>query len=61
MLGVFQVLAKVEAGERLPKPRFGSRELYDLMLLCWSLDAQKRPRFSLLKEIIKEVLDIRFA
>uniref|UniRef100_A0A915PE56 non-specific protein-tyrosine kinase n=1 Tax=Setaria digitata TaxID=48799 RepID=A0A915PE56_9BILA len=51
-----EVLTKLEAGERLPKPRRCSDELYDFISTCWSLQANLRPKFSLLKGILSEIM-----
>uniref|UniRef100_A0A915BWW5 non-specific protein-tyrosine kinase n=2 Tax=Parascaris univalens TaxID=6257 RepID=A0A915BWW5_PARUN len=50
-----EVLAKTEAGERLPRPQRCSNELYDLMASCWHLKAEERPRFSLLKSLLSDI------
>ncbi|VDO59078.1 unnamed protein product, partial [Onchocerca flexuosa] len=52
----FKVLAKLEAGERLPKPQRCSDKLYDFISTCWSLKANLRPKFNLLKGIISEIV-----
>ncbi|VDM95045.1 unnamed protein product [Thelazia callipaeda] len=51
-----EVLSKLEAGERLPKPQRCSPELYDLISRCWSLNVNSRPTFSLLKGILSEII-----
>uniref|UniRef100_A0A0R3RY40 non-specific protein-tyrosine kinase n=1 Tax=Elaeophora elaphi TaxID=1147741 RepID=A0A0R3RY40_9BILA len=55
-----EILTKLEAGERLPKPQRCSDELYDFISTCWSLEANLRPKFSVLKGIIPEVLSEYF-
>ncbi|VDN58447.1 unnamed protein product [Dracunculus medinensis] len=50
-----EVLSKLESGERLSRPSSCSREFYELMMNCWSFNADMRPRFSLLKGIIADV------
>lgn len=55
MIWSFQVLSKLESGERLSRPSSCSREFYELMMNCWSFNADMRPRFSLLKGIIADV------
>lgn len=39
----------------MPRPQRCSNEFYDLISTCWSLKADLRPRFSLLKSIIPDV------
>ncbi|VBB29935.1 unnamed protein product, partial [Acanthocheilonema viteae] len=51
-----EVLTKLEAGERLPKPQRCSDELYDLISTCWSLEANLRPKFNVLKDILSEIM-----
>ena len=43
----------MEAGDRLPKPRFSSQQIFDLMLLCWKAHPEHRPKFKLLWGFIK--------
>uniref|UniRef100_A0A158R452 non-specific protein-tyrosine kinase n=1 Tax=Syphacia muris TaxID=451379 RepID=A0A158R452_9BILA len=49
-----EVLAKLEAGERLQRPKWCSLEIYDLMSTCWSSNANVRPKFSLLKGLLAD-------
>ncbi|VDK72097.1 unnamed protein product [Onchocerca ochengi] len=51
-----EVLTKLEAGERLPKPQRCSDKLYDFISTCWSLKANLRPKFNFLKGIISEII-----
>ncbi|KAM3728933.1 Tyrosine-protein kinase [Dirofilaria immitis] len=51
-----EVLTKLEAGERLPKPQRCSDELYDFISTCWSLKANLRPKFNLLKGILSKIM-----
>ncbi|VDK80868.1 unnamed protein product [Litomosoides sigmodontis] len=51
-----EVLAKLEAGERLPKPQRCSDELYYFMSKCWSLETDLRPKFNVLKGILSEIM-----
>ncbi|EJD74695.1 TK/ACK protein kinase [Loa loa] len=51
-----EVLTKLEAGERLPKPQRCSDELYDFISKCWSLEANLRPKFNVLKGIVSEII-----
>jgi len=37
----------------LPKPRFSSQQIFDLMLLCWKAHPEHRPKFKLLWGFIK--------
>ncbi|GMT03938.1 hypothetical protein PENTCL1PPCAC_26112 [Pristionchus entomophagus] len=48
------VLRKVEAGDRLEKPRKCSIAIYDLMLLCWKINPDHRPRFNLLRGFLNQ-------
>ncbi|KAK6111795.1 Protein tyrosine kinase family protein [Brugia pahangi] len=51
-----EVLTKLEAGERLPRPQRCSDELYNFISKCWSLDANLRPKFNVLKGILSEIM-----
>ncbi|CAG9530327.1 unnamed protein product [Cercopithifilaria johnstoni] len=51
-----EVLTKLEAGERLAKPRRCSDELYDFISTCWSLETNLRPKFSVLKGLLSEIM-----
>ena len=42
----FQILEKVESGERLSRPARCPREFYKLMLHCWAIDPTQRPTFA---------------
>ncbi|KAK6033673.1 protein tyrosine kinase [Ostertagia ostertagi] len=46
------VLKRLDAGERLEKPRFCSQQIYDLVVLCWNIDPDLRPKFSLLRTLL---------
>eukprot|EP00080_Pristionchus_pacificus_P016816 PDM76836.1 protein kinase [Pristionchus pacificus] len=48
------VLQKVEAGQRLEKPRRCSVAIYELMLLCWKLNPDHRPKFNLLRGFLNQ-------
>uniref|UniRef100_A0AAF5PJM2 non-specific protein-tyrosine kinase n=1 Tax=Wuchereria bancrofti TaxID=6293 RepID=A0AAF5PJM2_WUCBA len=51
-----EVLTKLEAGERLSRPQRCSDELYNFILKCWSLEANLRPKFNVLKGILSEIM-----
>ncbi|CAL8132399.1 unnamed protein product [Orchesella dallaii] len=40
-------------GLRLTKPQFANEEIYSKMLDCWNLDAENRPSFSEIAEVLK--------
>ncbi|KAK5973956.1 hypothetical protein GCK32_008056 [Trichostrongylus colubriformis] len=46
------VLKRLDAGERLEKPKFCSQQIYDLIILCWNINPDLRPKFSLLKTLL---------
>ncbi|PIO75591.1 protein tyrosine kinase [Teladorsagia circumcincta] len=46
------VLKRLDAGERLEKPRFCTQQIYDLVVLCWNIDPELRPKFSLLRTLL---------
>ncbi|KAI6173971.1 Non-specific protein-tyrosine kinase [Aphelenchoides besseyi] len=52
-----EVLQLTENGEQLKKPRKCLQEIYNVMLMCWNLDAELRPKFGHLKNLL---LDIKF-
>ncbi|KAK0406437.1 hypothetical protein QR680_018570 [Steinernema hermaphroditum] len=49
------VLKMTESGERLRKPERASKELDSIMRMCWELKPEKRPKFSLLTQLLKEI------
>lgn len=49
------VLRMTESGERLKQPERASKELFDLMSMCWQLQPENRPKFSLLRQLLKEI------
>ncbi|CAH1775355.1 unnamed protein product [Owenia fusiformis] len=50
------VIGKIENGERLALPRGCPPSLYNLMCACWSYEPSGRPNFSLLKQVLSEIL-----
>lgn len=46
----------LKAGNRLERPRNSPKEIYDLMLKCWSRDPKSRPSFKICKDVIGEQL-----
>ncbi|CAG0889830.1 unnamed protein product, partial [Darwinula stevensoni] len=49
-----QVLELVERGERLKKPDLCPQFIYDLMLRCWTYEAEERPSFAQLNLLFSE-------
>uniref|UniRef100_A0A915D8C8 Non-specific protein-tyrosine kinase n=1 Tax=Ditylenchus dipsaci TaxID=166011 RepID=A0A915D8C8_9BILA len=49
------VLKLTESGERLRMPDYCSKELYDIMNMCWNLSAESRPKFSHLRNLLQDV------
>jgi serine/threonine protein kinase len=45
-LGVKDMVDSLTHGDRLPAPPFTPPGLHKVLLLCWSLDPKRRPRFS---------------
>jgi len=43
-----QVLESLEKGFRHPQPANCSREMYDIMLMCWKKNPVERPTFEFL-------------
>ena len=54
-----QVMTKVFAGHRHPKPADCPAEIYSVMLKCWSQDASDRPMFAELVGLLEAVITIR--
>uniref|UniRef100_A0A914XS45 non-specific protein-tyrosine kinase n=1 Tax=Plectus sambesii TaxID=2011161 RepID=A0A914XS45_9BILA len=50
-----EILQRITNGETLAKPTCCPKELYELMLQCWSITPEQRPRFLALKDLIKEL------
>lgn len=50
-----KVLKLTESGERLRISEYCSRELYDIMMMCWNLSAESRPKFSHLRNLLHDV------
>ncbi|EYC38144.1 hypothetical protein Y032_0739g1958 [Ancylostoma ceylanicum] len=46
------VLKRLDAGDRLEKPRYCSQQIYDLISLCWNVNPDLRPKFSLLRTLL---------
>ncbi|KAL3123816.1 hypothetical protein niasHT_010029 [Heterodera trifolii] len=49
-----EVLQFLESDLRLRVPDFCSREIYDIMKLCWQKEAEKRPKFSHLRTLLND-------
>ena len=49
-----QVLEQVESGYRMPKPDSCPDALYEIMLTCWRHEADDRPTFDYLKNILQD-------
>ncbi|KAI1730351.1 protein tyrosine kinase domain-containing protein [Ditylenchus destructor] len=49
------VLKLTESGERLRISEYCSRELYDIMMMCWNLSAESRPKFSHLRNLLHDI------
>ncbi|KAI3420388.1 hypothetical protein GPALN_003689 [Globodera pallida] len=52
-----EVLHLIETDHRLRMPDFCSREIYDIMSLCWQKEAELRPKFSHLRTLL---IDCKF-
>ncbi|XP_060073718.1 activated CDC42 kinase 1-like [Ylistrum balloti] len=51
-----QILHKIDVeDERLPKPAHSPTDIYQLILQCWSYEAERRPTFVALKDFLTEV------
>ncbi|KAJ6629276.1 Vascular endothelial growth factor receptor 1 [Pseudolycoriella hygida] len=48
---------KLRKGYRMEKPESATKEVYDLMLQCWSRDPESRPLFNILEEKLRKVMD----
>ncbi|ODM94684.1 Vascular endothelial growth factor receptor 1 [Orchesella cincta] len=46
----------IKHGYRLPKPNFSTVECYELMLICWYDDPDKRPTFTKLKRRLTSII-----
>ncbi|KAH7639531.1 vascular endothelial growth factor receptor kdr-like [Dermatophagoides farinae] len=53
-------LDKLQSGYRMKRPRFASQSIYELMLKCWSMDANKRPDFSMLAQFFCRYVNENF-
>ncbi|RWS23275.1 Tyrosine kinase receptor Cad96Ca-like protein, partial [Leptotrombidium deliense] len=51
-----QVMKKVCEGYRLEKPDHCKREMYNIMFYCWDADANERPSFTELVEMLDKLL-----
>ncbi|KAL3072652.1 hypothetical protein niasHS_017626 [Heterodera schachtii] len=49
-----EVLQFLESDLRLRMPDFCSREIYDIMKLCWQKEAEKRPKFLHLRTLLND-------
>ncbi|CAD6189072.1 unnamed protein product [Caenorhabditis auriculariae] len=49
------VLKRLDAGERLEEPQYGSKKLYEIMNSCWKLRAEDRPKFNTLRANLKAI------
>ncbi|VDM62580.1 unnamed protein product [Angiostrongylus costaricensis] len=49
------VLRRLEAGERLEKPRTCSKQIYDLLCSCWHINPDHRPKFTMLRRLLLAV------
>ncbi|WKY15874.1 hypothetical protein Q1695_000953 [Nippostrongylus brasiliensis] len=47
-----EVLKRLDAGERLEKPQYCTRQIYDLISLCWNIKPDLRPKFSMLRTLL---------
>ncbi|CAK9301665.1 unnamed protein product [Gordionus sp. m RMFG-2023] len=54
-----QVINSIEKGYRLPKPDKCEKEIYDIMLKCWSARSSNRPTFSQLTHFFEQRLRIK--
>ncbi|UYV64783.1 PTK2 [Cordylochernes scorpioides] len=52
-----EVIGRIENGERLPLPQDCPPRLYSLMSLCWAYEPSKRPSFTHIKQVLREILD----
>ncbi|KAE9413421.1 hypothetical protein Angca_007077, partial [Angiostrongylus cantonensis] len=41
-----------QAGERLEKPRTCSKQIYDVLCLCWHINPDRRPKFTMLRRLL---------
>ena len=53
---VGQLVTRLQAGERLPAPRYASDEVYGQMQACWKVDPHARPEFEELQTFFEELL-----
>ncbi|XP_072022565.1 uncharacterized protein [Amphiura filiformis] len=44
-------------GQRMPRPKHCSEQLYNIMLACWEKEPSKRPSFEHLMKLLNEVLE----
>ena len=49
-------MKSVRDGYRLEKPEHCKREVYNIMFYCWEKDANQRPTFSDLVELLVQML-----
>ena len=47
----------LEAGNRLDRPQYASRQLYQIMRDCWKAQPEQRPRFRDLADDLEKELD----
>ena len=54
---LFKVRNFLEAGNRLDRPQYASRQIYQIMRDCWKAQPEQRPRFRDLADDLKKELD----
>jgi hypothetical protein len=50
-----EVVDKVANGYRLPLPPRCPKEVFDIMLMCWDSDPERRPHFSAIYELLSKL------
>ena len=56
-LSILHLFEFLQMGKRLKKPPHITNEDHQLMKVCWTFEADRRPSFSHLKSRFKEILD----
>ena len=57
LINTFQVRNFLEAGNRLDRPQYASRQIYQIMKDCWKPDPHERPKFRDLADDLEKELE----
>ena len=52
-----QVVEQIREGNRLERPRYCPREVYQVMQMCWEEQPEDRPSFSKLRTLLEKLFN----